>query len=54
MKRSYPLTDVKRVEYDAKENPVQFKLIFSTYVMLLHADNQSEAEDWVKKIKEGE
>lgn len=53
VKRSYPLTAVESVEYDGEANPLQFQLIFSTYIMTLVAETEGEARDWVEKINGG-
>lgn len=53
VKRSYPLTAVESVEYDEESNPLQFQLIFSTYIMSLVAESAEEARDWVEKINGG-
>lgn len=52
MKRSYPLTAVESVEYD-ETTPLQFQLVFSTYIMTLVAESEKEARDWVEKINGG-
>ena len=54
VKRSYPLTAVERVEYESVDNPLQFQLVFSTYVVTLQAESEEEARSWVEKINEGE
>lgn len=54
MKRSYPLTSVEDVEYKEAEDPTSFRLIFSTYIMILQAETADEAKDWVECINNGE
>lgn len=54
IRRNYPLTSVERISYPVGEDRLTFQLIFSTYIMTLRAESQSEAEDWVEKIKGGE
>ena len=54
MKRSYPLTGVEKVEYDNTQNPLLFKLVFSTYILSLQAESEEDARDWVEKINDGE
>ena len=54
VKRSYPLTAVEKVEYDNTQNPLLFKLVFSTYILSLQADTEEDARDWVEKINDGE
>ncbi len=54
IRRNYPLTSVERIDYPVGEDRLTFRLIFSTYMMTLRAESQSEAEDWVEKIKGGE
>lgn len=53
MRRSYPLTAVEEVEYKESESPLVFRLVFSTYILILQAETQSEAKDWVDKITKG-
>jgi hypothetical protein len=54
VKRSYPLTSVEDVEYKEAEDPTSFRLIFSTYIMILQAETADEAKDWVECINNGE
>ena len=54
VKRSYPLTSVEEVEYKEAEDPTSFRLIFSTYIMILQAETADEAKDWVECINNGE
>lgn len=53
VKRSYPLTAVEKVEYDNVQNPLLFKLVFSTYILSLQAESEEDARDWVEKINSG-
>ena len=54
IKRNYPLTSIEAVEYKEKEDPTNFRLIFSTYIMILQAETADEAKDWVECINNGE
>jgi len=43
-----------RIDYDERENPVAFKLVFKKTEMLLEAPDQSSCRHWVKIIERGE
>jgi len=43
-----------RIDYDERENPVAFKLVFKKTEMLLEASDQSSCRHWVKSIERGE
>ena len=40
--------------YKELEDPTAFRLIFSTYIMILQAETADEAKDWVECINNGE
>ena len=54
VKRSFPLTSIEKVEYNAGNEPNIFRLIFSNYVEILRAETPEEASDWAQKIRTGE
>ena len=54
VKRSFPLTSIEKVEYNAANEPTIFRLIFSNYIEILQAETPEEASDWAEKIKTGE
>jgi len=54
LRRSYPLISVKSVEYNKKESPLQFKLVFPNYFLFLQADTQQETQGWVDHIISGD
>ena len=54
MKRSFPLTSIEKVEYNAANEPTIFRLIFSNYIEILQAETPEEASDWAEKIRIGE
>ena len=54
VKRSFPLTSIEKVEYNADNEPTIFRLIFSNCIEILQADTPEEASSWVDKIRTGE
>ena len=54
VKRSFPLTSIEKVEYNAGTEPNIFRLIFSDYIEILRAETPEEASDWAQLIRTGE
>ena len=49
----YPLTSIEDIIYNEAEDPTTFRLKFSKFVMILQAESQDDARDWVTRISDG-